>query len=144
MADSTIRINSPAVVGEVLDNEAVIINLGTGAYYSLNNSGSLLWTYIEQGTTRTNLIATLLNRYEVSEPLATRHIEHFLSVLQDEELILNLDNDTSNLPNNPPFTAEKLSFEPPHLMKYTDMQELILLDPIHDVDEKGWPHIKQI
>ena len=143
MAHSTIRINSPAVVGEVLDNEAVIINLGTGAYYSINISGSFLWTHIEQGTNRSNLIGALLDRYEVSEPLATRHIEHFLAVLQDEALIVNLVNDTGNLPTNPPVAAEKLSFEPPQLMKYTDMQELILLDPIHDVDEKGWPHIKQ-
>jgi hypothetical protein len=22
---------------------------------------------------------------------------------------------------------------------YTDMEELLLLDPIHDVDETGWP-----
>jgi Coenzyme PQQ synthesis protein D (PqqD) len=144
MSHSTIRINSPAVVGEVLDDEAVIIHLGTGAYYSLNNSGSLLWTDIEQGTTRSNLVGKLLDRYEVSEPLATRHIEHFLAVLQDEALIVNLDNDTSNLPISLPVGAEKLSYEPPQLMKYTDMQELILLDPIHDVDEKGWPHIKQI
>jgi hypothetical protein len=28
------------------------------------------------------------------------------------------------------------------LERYTDMQELLLLDPIHDVDESGWPHRK--
>jgi hypothetical protein len=26
------------------------------------------------------------------------------------------------------------------LHKYTDMEELLLLDPIHDVDETGWPN----
>jgi hypothetical protein len=25
------------------------------------------------------------------------------------------------------------------LNKYSDMQELLLLDPIHDVDDAGWP-----
>ncbi len=30
----------------------------------------------------------------------------------------------------------------PVLERYTDMQELLLLDPIHDVDESGWPHRK--
>jgi hypothetical protein len=28
------------------------------------------------------------------------------------------------------------------LQKFTDMQELLLLDPIHEVDERGWPHRK--
>jgi hypothetical protein len=27
----------------------------------------------------------------------------------------------------------------PVLNKYTDMQELLLLDPIHDVNAQGWP-----
>jgi hypothetical protein len=26
---------------------------------------------------------------------------------------------------------------------YEDMQDLLLLDPIHDVDETGWPARKQ-
>ena len=30
----------------------------------------------------------------------------------------------------------------PVLEKYTDMQELLLLDPIHDVEEAGWPKAK--
>jgi hypothetical protein len=28
------------------------------------------------------------------------------------------------------------------LERYTDMQELLLLDPIHDVDQTGWPRRK--
>ena len=36
-------------------------------------------------------------------------------------------------------TGEKLPFEAPVLYTYTDMAELLLLDPIHDVDETGWP-----
>jgi len=26
--------------------------------------------------------------------------------------------------------------------KYTDMQDLVLLDPVHEVDERGWPHVQ--
>lgn len=34
-------------------------------------------------------------------------------------------------------------FVPPVLRKYTDMQEFMLVDPLHDVDEQaGWPHAK--
>jgi hypothetical protein len=28
------------------------------------------------------------------------------------------------------------------LNKYTDMQDLLLLDPIHEVDAAGWPSTK--
>jgi hypothetical protein len=34
-------------------------------------------------------------------------------------------------------------FTPPVLGKYTDMQELLLQDPVHEVDAAaGWPHPK--
>jgi hypothetical protein len=39
-------------------------------------------------------------------------------------------------PPAPPADA----LEPPALEKFTDMQDLILLDPVHEVDERGWPH----
>ena len=34
---------------------------------------------------------------------------------------------------------ERLWFEAPSLEKYTDMQDLVLLDPVHEVDQTGWP-----
>ncbi len=33
-------------------------------------------------------------------------------------------------------------FEPPKLAKYTNMSDLLMLDPVHDVDEQGWPNRK--
>jgi hypothetical protein len=32
-----------------------------------------------------------------------------------------------------------LAYVPPVMNKHSDMQELLLLDPIHEVDEAGWP-----
>ena len=66
-------------------------------------------------------------------------LDHFLAVLEEEALIVRSEDVmTQALSLEQPLQ----DYEPPQLMKYTDMQELILLDPIHDVDEKGWPHTK--
>jgi hypothetical protein len=35
--------------------------------------------------------------------------------------------------------AVNAPFTPPALTKFTDMQDLLLLDPIHDVGSGGWP-----
>jgi hypothetical protein len=37
--------------------------------------------------------------------------------------------------------AARQPYEAPALHKYNDMQDLLLLDPVHDVDETGWPNI---
>lgn len=35
------------------------------------------------------------------------------------------------------------AFVAPVLHKYTDMQEFMLVDPLHDVEaDAGWPHVK--
>ncbi len=34
---------------------------------------------------------------------------------------------------------DSLAFEAPKLEKFTDMQDLVLLDPVHEVDDVGWP-----
>jgi hypothetical protein len=34
-------------------------------------------------------------------------------------------------------------FAAPALNTFSDMQELLLLDPIHEVDEAGWPVARQ-
>jgi hypothetical protein len=34
------------------------------------------------------------------------------------------------------------AFSPPVLQKFSDMQELLLVDPIHEVKAEGWPLTK--
>ena len=42
-----------------------------------------------------------------------------------------------------PCEIEKPIFQAPSLQKYTDMEEMLALDPIHEVDEEmGWPSAK--
>jgi hypothetical protein len=36
--------------------------------------------------------------------------------------------------------ASRSPFKPPRLEKHTDMQDLILIDPVHEVSAAGWPH----
>lgn len=40
LSNTPFRVNSPSVIGEVLDGEAIIVNLDSGAYYSLNGAGA--------------------------------------------------------------------------------------------------------
>jgi hypothetical protein len=67
-------------------------------------------------------------------------VQELLSQLQEENLIVPVDAageavDVASSDTNP----DKPLFNPPSLNKYSDMQELLLLDPIHDVDDAGWP-----
>jgi hypothetical protein len=41
-----------------------------------------------------------------------------------------------------PLPATKCPYIPPILNRHGDMQDLALLDPIHDVEGEGWPNRK--
>jgi len=36
--------------------------------------------------------------------------------------------------------GERVPFVSPSFTTFTDMQDIILLDPVHEVDTQGWPH----
>jgi hypothetical protein len=67
--------------------------------------------------------------------------------LQQEELIVSENGERTE--GIKEFNAqvqpgpEKPRFEPPILRTFEDMQDLLLLDPIHEVDEMGWPNAKK-
>jgi len=125
------RIKQPQVISETIDGETIIINLESGHYFSLNKTGGEIWESIREGKAMEN----------------TGHpsVQQFLDHLEREGLVAseNSESDAAQtFPEDPNTASAILTFEKPLLQKYEDMQDLLLLDPIHDVDETGWPMSK--
>ena len=142
MINQRFRVNTPTVTHETIDGEAVIINLDSGNYYSLVDVGSFIWGLVEKGASAGEVQDLVLQTYQGNATDVDRGVQELLAQLQQENLIVPADEtgalDLSEVlrSNN---GHEKPSFNPPSLHKYSDMQELLLLDPIHDVDDAGWP-----
>ena len=141
------KVNTSKVVAETIDGEVVIINLEKGDYYSLVKSGAEIWGRIENGLSHERIIKEMIQKYDDTEENITKNVSGFISILGNEGLIIvepteEADKSANDLKSET--NAEKLEFDLPTLEKYTDMEELLLLDPIHEVDEKaGWPAVKQ-
>jgi hypothetical protein len=134
-------VNTGQVISEIIDGEAVMINLTTGNYYSLNESGAAAWTAIEAGASVGDLVELLSARYEGDRAEIQSAVERLIDELTREELIVGSEGNGSPPPSLDP-VAKPVPFQPPTLEKHTDMQDLILLDPVHEVGEQGWPHVK--
>lgn len=141
MSNQRFRVNTPTVTHETIDGEAVIINLDSGNYYSLVDVGSFIWGLVEKGASASEVQNQVLQTYHGDATEIDRGVQELLAELQQENLIVPVDGaggfDPNQLASNN--GHEKPTFSPPLLNKYSDMQELLLLDPIHDVDEAGWP-----
>ena len=143
-----LKINEPNVVHENIDGETVILNLDSGNYYSIVDVGADIWNYIEKGAPVIEIMPLILENYECSRGDEENDVNSFITQLQQEGLVIPIDNKLADspLPNNwkEQITAKKNKtvFNVPVLNKYTDMQDLLLLDPIHEVDATGWPSTK--
>lgn len=136
------RKNEPAVASETIDGEVVAINLETGNYFSLQNTAADVWKLIEDRRDADALIAAIAQRYGEAETAARAAIAPFIDELLREQLIV-ADDGTPSTGAVEPMPRAESPFAAPELKKYADMQDLLLLDPIHEVDETGWPNMKQ-
>lgn len=135
------NIKKPDVVHETIDGETVIVNLENGVYYSLRNSGVDVWNFLETGANYDECMSMLLDRYEGSPDEIKKSVADLLIILQKEGLVqVSSTKRSDNLAPQPVTTIEKIGYIPPVLEKFSDLQDLLLLDPIHEVDEDGWPH----
>lgn len=140
MASETIGIQKDRIVHETIDDEVIIIDLATGTYFSLTKSAASLWPAIVEGTSKDRLIAIMGNAYDAQSSDIEASVDTFLTKLSEEEIIVIQQGDEAEVAELAPSgDQQKLPFEPPTLERYTNMSDLLLLDPIHDVDEQGWP-----
>jgi hypothetical protein len=129
---------SPWVTHERLDNEVIAINLETGAYYALDGVAADCWALVAAGRTAADAVAVIAERYTTDEAQARSDYETFVSELLSERLVVESD-DVVGAELALPKPAGKLPYAAPAVQKYDDLEDLLLLDPIHEVDEAGWP-----
>lgn len=143
------QTHGPEVTHQTIDGEVIVLNLNTGAYYSMEGTAAAIW----QAAIAAPLgeVVRALQEHYAADPA---HIEaearRFLTECCTEELLVPRGSDAGNgsqpdnfnvsTPGQPLTTpATKTPFEAPALHRYNDMTDLLLLDPIHEVDEAGWP-----
>lgn len=135
-----VRINAPNVVSEQFEREVVIVNLESGCYFSLLGSAPTIWQELEAGAMRIkDLQQALIQAYDCTGIDASTLTTNFLKQLLDQALIVPAKS-TERFIEVGKISRNKLPpFEPPILEVFTDLQDILLLDPIHDVDDAGWP-----
>lgn len=136
-----LRVNAPNVIGESVDGETLIVNLDTGAYYSATGVGDAVWTLIAEAAPTDAIVDAIADRSGAPRDDVAAAVTALVRELLDEGLVVSADG---GIPAGAVLTPNgsargPLVFERPVLHKYTDMQDLLLLDPVHEVDDAGWP-----
>ena len=78
-----------SVLWRVIEDDAVLLNLKTNYYYSLNKSGSLILQELNDGKSIDEVVEYLFNYYdrEVDRTKIITDVEELISDLSKEEMI---------------------------------------------------------
>ena len=119
--DLRLTPDSVNVAAKVIDGEAVILDVTRGTYYSMDGAGAVVWTALEQGHSLREIVAILEQRYEGSTPEFERQVEDLADLPAESAGISSVEP--------MPVSGARQPFIPPALNKYTDMADLLALDP---------------
>lgn len=134
---------SPMVTHEQLDDDVIAIHLETGMYYAFDGVAADCWAGVAAGASLDEIATVLRARYGIDDDAARADAADFVAGLLGEKLVVDD-------PSAPGATAaawvatysrdrRTADYAAPKVERYDDLDDLLLLDPIHEVDDAGWP-----
>ena len=164
MPSRTWRVKSTEVMSEILDGEAVIIDLASGRYHGAAGVGATVWQAISAGSSLDAIVAEVARLHTAVPADAADQIRGFIDQLVAAGLVVEDSKGQGPSVGQGPSDGHDPSegqspaagqattpgaeaaapgatpWSTPALETHDDLQDLLLLDPVHEVTEAGWPH----
>ena len=132
------RYTAPTrVAHERVEDEVIAINLTTGTYFSLCDSAADAWTLLVDGADVAGAATALGAAHGMETANLITDLQAYVVALVEAGLLVEDPNSAPSAVAAPPSTSR--AYTAPRIERYDDMEELLLLDPIHEVDDAGWP-----
>ena len=106
---------NPKMIGDTIGSDTIVIDTDTGAYYTLTPAASELWTAAQDDSVLVRDSGSAVAFHLVNEGI--------------------LLSDFS--PEKYPSQDASIAFS-----KIVSMADILLADPIHEVDDDGWPKLR--
>lgn len=136
-------INKSKMFYDMADGQAIVINFETGMYYGMSSLGSYVIDYLLKGASLEKLADALRKEKECPQDILER-LQAFVSALAEKEIILEAEgkpNQETNIVFGDDAYVDGYDLD---VNEFAEAQDLIMADPIHDVDaDMGWPIMKE-
>ncbi len=130
------RINEPQVISEVMQGELVLVHFQSGCYYSVRGVGADICQLLSGGNSPNEVIHQVAMHYDVPESQISAEVHDFIASIVDENLLVP---SAEQRLQDQSIAITARSYSAPRFEKFDDMADQLLLDPIHEIDETGWP-----
>jgi len=129
------RTNQVAL--ERIEGELIIISMDTGKYFSASGPAADILHLVASG----NNVDEILSKLEevFAEKIEVQDIANILKVALQENLLEPYVGNESDVQNTVPEDYIRTNWSTPNILEFSDLQDLILVDPVHDASLEGWP-----
>lgn len=83
----------PDILYRQIDNEAVLLHISSGMYYSLNPTSIHVWLALQNKSPFTEAIEAVLAKYDVERDTVIKDLEAFIHRLTEYGLITEVTDD---------------------------------------------------
>lgn len=87
MLPTTRLCRAAAVRAAPADGETVLLDLASGAYFTLNETGTLIWERLAAGATPEELATALAEAFAVAHEVARRDVDALVAELLEAGLV---------------------------------------------------------
>lgn len=123
---------NPRITAEEFDGETVLIDVEKGVYYSLRGAACDLWRAFGEPNAPDAVVQAFATRFPEADAAG---LQATIAQFHDNGLLA-----PSAQPAAPTVPALPSAYTAPGFDAFTDLAELIAIDPVHEVDAAaGWP-----
>lgn len=76
------------VAAQVAEGEAVLLDIESGEYFSLNPVGSRIWELCDGTRSAADIVSIICDEFDVAEDVATADAHEILDELEKEKLVV--------------------------------------------------------
>ena len=87
MVESRVEPIKDIVYTDFQGTGGILVDLNTKQYYQLNETGSLIWRGLENGSSVQDIVSEMRAQYEVSPEQAQASVEKLLHTLEVRKLV---------------------------------------------------------
>lgn len=80
---------APRVVAREVETETVLLDLASGRYFDLDDTGSWLWRRLTEGTRLSDVVEELAARFDAPREQLAADVVAFVAELEREKLVVD-------------------------------------------------------
>ena len=135
------QLNEEKMFFDMADGQAVVINFVSGMYYGTTALGSVILERLVKGCAPREIAGAVKALPGCPEDFDAQ-LKAFITQLRDKEILLDCETHPgggAEIGDTALTDGFGLALD-----EFSEVQDLILADPVHDVDvEQGWPIFKE-